>query len=188
MPWADLLALAFLLSTDALAVAIAVGVTLRSGKGWHPFRLGLSFGLFQSCTVILGWIVGISIRERLAAWAAWFAFALLFFLGVKTMVEAVRGRERLELMTEATRGWNLLVLSTATSIDGLVIGVPLALAGFSIWKPALVIGVAVAALTIGGVLLGGAVGKAWGRWAEIAGGFGLCAVGAKILLVHMFGR
>jgi putative Mn2+ efflux pump MntP len=100
--------------------------------------------------------------------------------------EAQRAGTR-ALRADATRGWKLLGLSVATSVDGLVVGVPLAALGAPIAVPAVVVGVVVALLTMAGMLVGGHVGKAWGRRAELAGGLGLCAIGAKVLLQHVVG-
>jgi putative Mn2+ efflux pump MntP len=79
----------------------------------------------------------------------------------------------------------MIVLSLATSVDGLVVGVPLAMLDGSVVFPGLVSGVVVACLTGLGVLAGSHVGSAWGRRAELAGGLGLFVIAAKILLAHI---
>jgi putative Mn2+ efflux pump MntP len=190
MPWSDLLGLAVSLSMDSLAVALAAGLGPQEARARHPLRLGLCFGAFQSLTVILGWLVGVMVKRYLplAGGAAWFAFVLLTLLGGRMVFQAIRQRDEPEVDRDPSRGWSLLVLSAATSADGLVAGVPLAALGVTIWRPAAVIGGVVAALTLAGVVLAGHVGKAWGRRAGIAGGFGLCAVGTKILVVHVLAR
>jgi putative Mn2+ efflux pump MntP len=190
MPWSDLLGLAVSLSMDALAVALAAGLGSNHARTRHPLRLGFCFGACQSLTVMMGWLVGMTLRRYLplAGGAAWLAFVLLTLLGGRMVFEAFRERDRLEVARDPSSGWRLLVLSAATSADGLVAGVPLAALGITIWRPAAVIGTVVAALTLAGVFLAGHVGKAWGRRAGIAGGFGLCAVGTKILVVHVLAR
>jgi putative Mn2+ efflux pump MntP len=182
--YTDLLGLALALSMDALAVALAVGFTLRDTKVRHPLRVGACFGLFQATTVLLGWLAGRTARRHIAEYVPWVAFALLALIGADMVREALR-REQRSITADATRGWTLIVLSLATSVDGLVVGVPLAMLDGSVVVPVLVIGVVVACLTGLGVLAGSHVGSAWGRRAELAGGLGLFVIAARILLAHI---
>ena len=88
---------------------------------------------------------------------------------------------------DPTRGWSLVMLSVATSLDALVAGLSLALgdpgAGGSIWTASLIIGIVAAAMSLTGVLLGQHVGKAVGRPAEFAGGVVLMALAVSFLCV-----
>ncbi len=52
------------------------------------------------------------------------------------------------------------MLSIATSIDALAVGLSLAMLGISIWMPAVVIGLVCAVLTVIGMLLGRRIGTA----------------------------
>ena len=126
--------LAFSLSMDALAVALATGFGLGNVKTRHPIRLGVCFGLAQSLTVALGWVFGNSLRRHLAGGAAWLAFALLMLIGGKMVYEALRTRDDEEPPKDPSRGWSLLMLSAATSVDGVAVGVPLAALGVPIGR------------------------------------------------------
>ena len=86
---------------------------------------------------------------------------------------------------DPTRGMTLIVLSVATSIDALAVGLSLGMLNISIWTPALIIGLVAGILTIAGLLLGRRCGTIWGKRVEILGGLILCAIGTKILLQHI---
>jgi len=183
MDWITLIGIAVALAMDAFAVALGAGMTLSPLSGRHLFRLGFHFGLFQALMPIVGWLAGLTIQSRIAAWDHWVAFGLLTFVGGKMIWEAFREEDE-EKATDPTRGLTLVILSIATSIDALAVGLSLAMLGVSIWVPALVIGVVAAAFTVAGMLLGRRLGALWGRRVEIFGGLVLCGIGIKILIEH----
>ncbi len=188
MDWISLLALAVALAMDAFAVALAAGALLRPVTFRHCFRLGFHFGLFQGLMPVIGWLAGMGLLARVAAWDHWVAFSLLAAVGLHMIHEALtdQGAEGAD-RGDPTRGWTLVMLSVATSIDALAAGMSLALLDIVVWVPALVIGVVAAAFTWCGVLLGGRIGAVWGRGAGVAGGLVLLVIGLKILLTHLAG-
>ncbi len=189
MDWFSLLALAVALAMDAFAVALAAGALLQPVTVRHCFRLGFHFGLFQGLMPVIGWFAGMGALAHLAAWDHWIAFALLAFVGLHMIHGALSGQEGEEDagIGDPSRGWTLVMLSIATSIDALAAGMTLALLDIVVWVPALVIGLVTAAFTWSGVLLGGRIGAAWGRMAGVAGGAVLLVIGLKILLSHLAG-
>jgi putative Mn2+ efflux pump MntP len=90
---------------------------------------------------------------------------------------------------DPTRGLTLLMLSVATSIDALAVGLSLGMLRVAIWYPALIIGLVTAALTIVGMRLGSRLatllGARFSRVTEIVGGLVLIGIGVKILLQHV---
>lgn len=182
---ATLLGLAVALAMDAFAVAVATGIFLRTVSGRQTFRLAFHFGLFQSLMPILGWVAGRTVADLLARWDHWMAFGLLSVIGGRMIWEGWRGGGK-EESRDPTRGISLVVLSLATSVDALAVGLSLSLLDVQILWPAAVIGVVCAAFTGAGLHLGRlVVGAARvGRWAEIAGGLVLLAIGIRILVAH----
>lgn len=79
------------------------------------------------------------------------------------------------------------MLSIATSIDALAVGLSLAFLQISIWMPSMVIGMVTAILTAIGICFAGRVGRRFGIWAEVAGGVVLIVIGLKILYSHLAG-
>lgn len=169
---------------DAFAVALAVSsglcfVTLR-----HIFRLTWHFGLFQSLMTLFGWVGGEGVSGTLGGLNNWIAFGLLVFLGLKMIKESWDTDKRLEEY-DPTKGWSLVGLSVATSLDALAVGISFSLIGMSILWPALLIGIIAFLMTLIGMKIGHLVGAGLGEWAERAGGIVLIAIGAKILIVSM---
>ncbi len=186
MGWLSLLALAVALAMDAFAVAIVTGLTLKPMTRRHVFRLSFHFGLFQALMPLIGWTAGSAVQQYISDYDHWLAFGLLAFVGGRMIASAVHPEaEERRASSDPTSGWDLVLLSVATSIDALAVGLSLALIGSPILIPALVIGVVASAFTLTGMALGRQIGILWGRRVEIAGGFILLAIGFRILWEHM---
>ncbi|MFZ5571832.1 MAG: manganese efflux pump MntP family protein [Thermodesulfobacteriota bacterium] len=188
MNWISILGIAFALAMDAFAVAIVIGLSLSCITKRHIFRLAFHFGLFQALMPVCGWLAGKAVYGHIAAFDHWIAFCLLSFVGGKMLWEARGGGDDTGMEgCDPTRGISLVILSIATSIDALAVGLSLAMIGSSIVLPAVIIGLVATTLTTIGMLLGGKIGTAWGKWAETAGGITLIAIGLRILYTHMAG-
>lgn len=185
MTWVSLLAVSIALAMDAFAVAITTGLSLRAFTGRHLFRLAFHFGLFQAGMLAAGWYVGSLIQNLIAASDHWIAFVLLFIVGVNIMRGALSGEQSSRSAADPTTGWQLVMLSFATSIDALAVGVSLAIVGTSITVAALAVGLVAAVFTVTGMMLGRRIGRLWGRRVEFLGGVILIAIGAKIVWQHL---
>jgi putative Mn2+ efflux pump MntP len=185
MSTATLIGIALGLAMDAFAVAIGVGLTLKKVSPRQTFRLAWHFGLFQAFMPVIGWLAGLTIERWISAFDHWIAFGLLAAVGGKMIYEAIWGDEEKRQTADPTRGMSLVVLSVATSIDALAVGLSLAFLGEDIWYPAVVIGLVAGALTTVGLQLGQRFGHVLGRRMEIVGGLILIGIGAKILIEHL---
>jgi putative Mn2+ efflux pump MntP len=138
---------------------------------------------------VLGWFAGTQLAAYISSYDHWLAFGLLSFIGGKMLWEA-RSDEEPDCRTDPTRGWMLITLSLATSMDALAVGLSMAFLRVSVWFPSVIIGLVAAVLTAVGIRLGSfgnRFGRRWGHWAEIAGGLVLLAIGLDILLSHTLG-
>jgi putative Mn2+ efflux pump MntP len=179
-----ILGLAVGLAMDALAVAIATGFALGRPSPRQVLRLALAFGFFQFLMPVVGWLAGRSVEAYIREVDHWIAFSLLAFVGGKMLWEARRNGTEVS-PGDPTRGWMLLVLSIATSIDALAVGLSMAFLGGPVWMPSVVIGLVAFAFTAAGVVAGARVGRALGRWPEVVGGLVLLGIGVKILVEHL---
>jgi manganese efflux pump family protein len=183
-----ILGIAVGLAMDAFAVAVATGLALAEVTGRQKFRLGFHFGLFQFLMPVLGWLAGNELVEYIRAYDHWVAFALLSFVGGKMIWESLKTHEvDRPQRSDPTRGWSLVTLSVATSLDALAVGFSMAALGVSVWLPSVVIGVVTGALTLLGLNFGTRLGARWERWAEALGGGVLLVIGARILYQHWSG-
>lgn len=182
----NIIAIAVALAMDAFAVAIAAGVTLKHISFRQNFRLAWHFGLFQALMPIIGWSAGMSIRSAIEAFDHWIAFGLLVFVAQGMLREAFKKESGETDRKDPTRGVTMVMLSVATSIDALAVGLSLAIIDVSIWTPALIIGIVAGGFTTLGLHLGKALGSTprLSRYAEILGGIVLLLIGLNILREH----
>lgn len=185
MATVTLIAVAVGLAMDAFAVAIGVGLTLSRVTLRQTLRLAWHFGLFQALMPVLGWLAGLTVERWISPVDHWIAFGLLAFVGGKMIHEALADDGDDTANADPTRGVSLVVLSVATSIDALAVGLSLALLGLAIWYPAVVIGIVAFGFTVVGLQLGQRFGALLGRRMEVAGGVILIAIGVKILVDHL---
>lgn len=186
MDFVSIFLVAIGLGVDALSVAIATGVLLGNPPRAAVWRMSASFGLFQFAMPLLGWSAGRAVAEIIDAYDHWVAFALLLFVGGKMIVEAFREDEAGKVpASDPTRGWTLLMLAVATSIDALAVGLSLALVGEAILYPSAVIGVTAFAMTWAGMVFGGRIGTRLGRKVANVGGCILIGIGVRILIEHL---
>ena len=190
MSFFAVLLLAVALSMDAFAVALASGCALRAPRPRHYFRLSAAFGFFQFAMPVVGWYLGTTMRTYMETWDHWIAFGLLGWIGGKMMLSGVSALRASAACprpsVDPTAGRNLLVLSVATSIDALAVGLSFAILGTTVWGPSLVIGVVCAAITAVGVYLGKALANLCtvNGWAELLGGLTLLAIALNTLREH----
>ena len=185
MTSAALLALAVALAMDAFAVALVTGLSQRPLRPAPLLRMSLAFGGFQAGMPVIGWLAGRAVYRTISPVDHWIAFGLLAFVGGKMILESRRGDDDKPKADDPTRGLPLLLLSIATSIDALAVGISLSMIGQPIAFPALVIGVVCAGFTAVGMVLGGRIGTRWGSRVEVFGGLILIGLGVKILVEHL---
>ena len=180
-----LIGVALGLAMDAFSVAIGVSIALGGTSKRQTFRLAWHFGLFQALMPVVGWLAGTSVRPLIERWDHWLAFGLLGFVGGRMILEAVRSEVGEEPRSDPTRGLSLVVLSIATSIDALAVGLSFAALGVQVWTPACVIGLTAGLMTLLGALGGRALGARFGSRMAVVGGIVLMTIGVWILIEHL---
>ncbi|MDR1586639.1 MAG: manganese efflux pump MntP family protein [Treponema sp.] len=204
------------LSMDAFTVSVGAGVSIKNLKMFHAARASLSFGFFQFFMPVAGWLLGETVSSYITAYDHWIAFGLLVFIGGKMITEGIRamsrnragkgtGPEQIAAPEQAARGQSsgkgiksagdirdpgtLLVLSLATSIDALAVGISLSILNQSIWiSAALIGGITFLVCLLGfetGRRLRQGIGLVLEKWAQFAGGLVLIGLGCKILAEHL---
>jgi putative Mn2+ efflux pump MntP len=185
MGFFSILLIALGLSADCFAVALGGSLARKGHSRLRVLRTAVAFGLFQALMPVLGWLVGQTVVELIADYDHWVAFGLLAIVGGHMLWESFRHREDRKPI-DITKGWPLLILSLATSIDALAVGLTFPFLGVNVAIASPTIGVVAFAATIVGFRLGRKVGELVGRWAGAIGGLILIAIGLRILLAHLF--
>jgi len=187
--------IAVALAMDAFAVSISISALLKDVQPRQTFRLSFHFGLFQALMPVLGWYTGNLVGQWFLAYDHWIAFFILWAIGGKIVYQSVfaveepeeEGVTKEEKKKDPTRGFSLIMLSVATSIDAYAVGLSFAFIGVSIWFPSFWIGITAGFLTLLGMQLGSYVGKRFGKSMEIIGAILLFIIGVKILFDHLSG-
>jgi putative Mn2+ efflux pump MntP len=185
MPFYQVILIALGLAADAFAVSVVVGSTGATRGHRSMIRLSFHFGLFQFIMPILGWLAGLSIAHYVQSFDHWIVFGLLVWIAVRMIRSAQRDDGQI-IQQDPSRGMMLVILSVATSLDALAIGLSLALLQVSIWYPSVVIGVVTGAMSFIGILLGKRFSRKFGKRAAEIGGVLLILIGVRILLSHIF--
>ncbi|HIJ66030.1 MAG TPA: manganese efflux pump [Candidatus Hydrogenedentes bacterium] len=175
---------AFGLAMDAFAVSVASGFAIKRLRAKHALRIALFFGLFQAFMPVIGWSAGLGLRGLITALDHWIAFGLLAGIGGRMIYEAAVIKS-VERKVDLESIYVLLVLSVATSIDALVVGLSLSFLSVAIVTPAIVIGAITFCCSFAGVYVGDHFGHFFEKKIEILGGVVLIGIGLKILIQHL---
>lgn len=181
----DIVGMAIGLAMDASAVSMAAAACGFAQNRRAVFRLAFHFGLFQFIMPVAGWFLGTGFVSYVRAVDHWIAFGLLAFVGARMVREGFADSEEC-LHKDPSKGMTMVMLSFATSIDALAIGLGLAVMGVNIWYPSVLIGIITCAMSLGAIHIGKRVGTAIGSRMEIIGGIILIGLGLKILIPALF--
>ena len=191
----ELLAIAVALAADAFAVSICKGLATKESYIKTGLACGIWFGFFQALMPFLGWLLASTVASYIESVAPYIAFALLAFLGIKMIVEAIG--EIKEAKRAAEEGVCLccaneknaslsarvmFAFAIATSIDALAAGLSFAAMNANIFVAITFIGVITFICSFIGAALGAKIGGKFNGKAELAGGVVLLAIGLKILI------
>jgi len=183
----SILLIALGLSADCFAVSLSGGISAMNRAWLKVLRVAFFFGAFQALMPVIGWLVGRTVIGFISGVDHWIAFALLGFVGGKMLFESFRRSEKDDRAMDISRGWLLITMSFATSIDALAVGLSFALLDVSIALASPIIGAVAFVITVIGFEVGKRAGKLIGKRAETIGGLILLAIALRILLSHLLG-
>ena len=146
-----------------------------------------AFCVFQTGMQLAGWFLGKTVVDLISAYDHWIAFGLLAFVGGRMVWESLHEETEAKEGVDITRGFALIALSVATSLDSLAVGLSYAIVDIGIALPSILAGVIAFTATITGFALGRKVGDLFGRRAETVGGLVLIGIGVRILVEHLSG-
>jgi manganese efflux pump family protein len=187
MSFIELLLIAIGLSMDAFAVAVCKGLNMKKINYKHTVIIAIFFGGFQAIMPLIGWSLGIQFEKYINGFDHWLTFTLLSVVGGKMIYEALKndGENNCKDVDKLNIK-ELFVLSIATSIDALAVGITFALIpDTNIISSIVLIGIITFILSAAGVLIGNKFGSHYKTKAEIAGGIIIILIGIKILTQHL---
>ncbi len=178
-------AIAVGLAMDAFSVSVAASIRIKQMTWRHTFRLAFHFGLFQFFMPLIGYAAGRSVEKLVRDFDHWVAFGLLAIVGGRMIVESFKHAQEEADRKDPSRGLTLIILSVATSLDAVAVGLSLGVLGERILVPSIIIGVVCMVLSYVGTVIGRKIGEMGGAWVERLGGAVLILIGAKIIFDHL---
>ena len=175
----ELILIAIALAMDSVAVSIASGAKYKNINILTTIKISLFFGLFQGLMPLIGYMAGSMFASLVDTYDHFIAFVILLFLGLNMIREARSDNpEELTGLNNKT----LLILSIATSIDALAIGITFSFQDINIYYASFIITLITFILCIFAVFIGKKLGRFLESKAEYFGAIILIVLGFKILL------
>ncbi|WP_051697779.1 manganese efflux pump MntP family protein [Prevotella sp. 10(H)] len=178
----QIVSLAVGLSMDSLVIALTSGAVIGNHKAVNILKIAGMLAFIQMSLTVFGWYIGSTFAHYIDQYDHWFAFAILFFLGARVIMGAMKNDD--------SRPFNplsfkvMLGLAIATSIDATAVGLSLSLINVEILVPALIIGIVTFIMSSFGIIFGCKAGQRYNLRLNIAGGIILILIGLSILLQH----
>ncbi len=179
----ELFFIAIGVSADAFAAAICQGLPIKKVTLKDAGTVGLYFGAFQAAMPLIGYLLGVQFQDKIAAFDHWVAFILLGIIGINMIKESKEVADDCD-DSKCLDCKNMFILSIATSIDALAVGVTFAFLQVNILPAVSFIGFITFTLSMIGVKIGNVFGTKYKSKAEFAGGLILICIGIKILIEH----
>ncbi|MBQ6569891.1 MAG: manganese efflux pump [Clostridia bacterium] len=192
MDYLSIVGIAIGLSMDAFAVSLTAGAVNPDIRAAKTCKIAGAFGLFQAFMPMIGWAVGAAFAGFIGAVDHFIAFILLGYIGGKMIYDSLKKDDNdFEVESRDMDNKTLLLMAVATSIDALVTGIilPTAVGASTLWLMIIavsIIGIITFSLCAAAVYIGKKFGLLLKGKAEILGGAVLIAIGAKILIEHLF--
>ena len=171
------------LAMDAFAVSICKGLAIKKSDYKKVLKIAIYFSVFQMLMPVLGYFLGNSFQHIIYKIDHWIAFALLLGIGLNMIKESFS--KDLEDRNDCLDVKTMIVLSIATSIDALAVGITFGFLEVNLIASVILIGVITFFICILGVKIGNKFGDKLQNKAEVFGGVILILIGIKILIEHL---
>ena len=142
----------------AFAVSICKGLAMRRVNYKKAIIIAAFFGVFQALMPALGYVLGTTFANKIAAIDHWIAFILLALIGANMIKEALSSDDD-ECQDDSLRLGDLIMLSIATSIDALAVGITFAFFNVSLLLSVSMIGIITFIICVIGVKVGNVFGE-----------------------------
>ncbi len=187
MSFFEIFIIAVALAADAFSVALVVSIKgCCSAK--QILRMASTFGFFQFFMPLVGFFLYSQVHSFIEAYDHWIAFILLAVVGGKMLWEGYSHSDEdadEPKNGDPTKGFTVIVLAIATSIDALAVGGTFAALHVDVWSSAILIGVVCFIMTAIGMILSRCLlqkNSLIVKYANMIGGIVLIAIGLRILI------
>ena len=170
----EILLIGISLSMDAFTISICKG--LKNSSIQIGLITTLSFAIFQFSMPIIGYYLGNILSSRIINYHSYFSSILLIILGILMIKE-----EKLNEVNNKLDYKELILLSIATSIDALIVGLSFSFNHTNIFLSSTIIGIITFIVCNIGFNLGKILNKKIHQYGNIIGGITLIIIGIKLL-------
>ncbi|MBQ8660741.1 MAG: manganese efflux pump [Alphaproteobacteria bacterium] len=185
MNLADIFLLALALAVDAFVVSFSYGLIIRQKRRTAALKVAGATAFGQFVMPILGWYGARGVYRLIEQVDHWIAFFVFLTLGLKVIVDSLRGCDYKEKLSKNLSFRVLLVVGLATSIDASVSGSMLYFVKAPVFSSALIIGATTFVCSLAGFNLCRFFKKLKTCYLEQAAGVILILLGCKVLYEHL---
>lgn len=161
------------LAMDAFTISICKGIRNNSFK--TGITVTSSFSVFQFIMPIIGFYIGNILSDKIINYQSYFSSILLIIIGILMIKE-----DKINELNNKLDYKELIILSIATSIDALVIGISFSFTKTNIFISSIIIGITTFIICNIGYYLGSVLSKKLHQYANIIGGITLILIGIKL--------
>ncbi len=176
----ELLLIAVSLSIDAFTVSICKGLKNNKNRLKNAFTISIFFGLFQGLMPIIGYYLGNIFTDRIIYYNPYISTILLISIGIIMYKE-----EDYINIDNKLNFKELFLLSIATSIDALVIGISFSFLKVNIFKSVIIIGLITLIFCFVGYFIGNSLNSKISKYSNRIAGIILISLGIKILIQNL---
>ena len=169
----EIILTAISLGMDAFTISICKGLCNNRIK--NGLIIALFFGTFQFIMPILGYYLGNIFSERIINYNPYISMILVILIGILMIKE--KNDEQLD---NSIKLGEMILLSIATSVDALVIGISFSFLKVNIIFSSIIIGIITFIMCFIGYFLGHLFNKKIGMYSNLIGGVTLIIIGIKI--------
>lgn len=176
----ELLLISIALAMDAFSVSICKGLKLKYKFKRNSIIIALSFSLFQMLMPLIGYFLVKYLNSYFLKFNHIIAFFLLSVIGINMIKESYQDED----INTGLNIKELLILSIATSIDAMAVGITFSLFDVNLKIALSMIGIITFSFSLVGVYIGKIIGNKFNKIAGISGGIILILLGIKIFLEY----
>jgi putative Mn2+ efflux pump MntP len=179
--FSKVLAVAFAVGLDVLAISIGVGVARVAAE--VRLRLGVAFATAEIVMQLIGYELGRRAGEMLGEAAALIGFGLLALIGLLMVRKSLHGG--VEEQFDGTTGVGLVMTSLSISLDSLGVGVALPAAHIPLVPMLITVSITTTVFTLIGLGFGARLGARYEHRAEGMAGAMLLLLAVAFFLEHL---
>ena len=165
---------------DAFIISIYKGLNNDKGKLKKALIVALYFGLFQLIMPIIGYYLGNILSEKIIILNPFLSTILLIVIGILIFKENEDDK-----ISNSLKLGEMIILSIATSIDALIVGISLSFLKTNIVSSSIIIGSITFIICFIGFSIGNTLSNKFGKYSNKIGGVILIIIGIKTFLQNL---